>query len=369
LWHIVSGTGIIVGNTIEVDGVVATTICHPTRYENGSWIIRMKLIDVRSADYYEIGAGNPLSSDYRIQWVPSDKDTINEKITIRVYDGSVWKEYAQTWTASADTVEVTACYQPGAILHGDVGIVPGVDACIPLDPHDNCYADGGDEIGNFFFTRGRFDDWVYETTIIDEKTCLPCQCFCYIYSVPLDLEEWSCYPDILTLTLELMSGGDCVELDDMTIAMTAGNLSGGDGWPEKKSWYSDVLTCTIPTTASYTFILDCTTVETGDGYWFLALSLRIGDAAYLPSSTVFQWEDTTGSIGYVSNTTRLPDPRESNCVPLDLSYPNMKINSVFGPCGPPGNFGYFPFCCDASGQPNGCYASSPTILFRVRVTI
>lgn len=365
-WHIVSGTGAIVSNTIEVDGNVATKICHPPQYEYGSWIVHMKLVGLRTWDYHEIGAGDPTSSPYRIQWVPSGMDTGSPIITIRIHDGTEWHEFEQTWN-NLDELEVTCCYQPGAMIRAMAGPDPWLDVCIPLSPHDYCYEDEGEVIGNFFFTYGKFDNWTYEATIIDDILCNPCGCFCYLYYPEDDIEEWNCYPRELTLHLELQTG-DCAELDTLTYTLTQGQVAPSATYPQKLAWFSaNPLTCS-ETGTTYTFKATCVPIESGDGYFFLGLALTICAVDYVDSSVVFQWVEPAG-IGYVSATTRYPDPTVSRCDPLNLVYPDMKIQSFTGPCLFGGSIitGYFPFCCGVTG-PASCYDTPPDIRFKVRIT-
>jgi hypothetical protein len=152
------------------------------------------------------------------------------------------------------------------MLRADIGAPPEVDACAG-DDGAPCYNIGGVDVGGFFFVSGRFDNWTYDTTILDNFNCDPCGCFCFKREGLL--KEFACFPDILTVNFEL-TDGDCSTLDGFSLTLEKGQLSPGDG-------------------------------------------------------------------------------------------------TQFGPCGAPGQFGYFPFCCPVpAGQ--DCYTSIPNIKFKITVT-
>jgi hypothetical protein len=129
--------------------------------------------------------------------------------------------------------------------------------------------------------------------------------------------------------------------------MTQGQLSPGDGYPQKQSWYSDVQNCDGN---EYAFVLDCTNMTVDGTNWFLALSLRITDNLYVNSTVLFNW--ITPSINL---STRDADYATSTCDPLLLNFPGLTVSSFFGNCGDPYDptrNGHFIFCCPS----NGCSA-------------
>ena len=350
-WKIISGTGDIVSNHIEVSGIVATRICHPAGHDNGSYIARFDLVNCRTVSTFRVGCGDPtLPSPYEVKWEFSGMDggaAAKIKITVT---GDTIETYDHLWpidphtSQSADSVAVSICYEPGALLRGSVGVPPAVDACIAYGGAA-CYDSSGDPVGGFFWKEGHFDNWDYQETILDNFGCDPCGCFCFKREGVL--KEWSCYPETLYLNFTLVSG-TCSELDNISIAMVQGNLSPGDGYPQKKSWYSEVQTCDGN---DYAFVLDCTPMTVDGTNWFIALSLRLTDNVYTNATTLFNW--VTPSINL---STRDADYATSTCEPLLLNFPGLKVNSFFGNCGDPydpGRNGFYVFCCPS----NGC---SPT---------
>jgi hypothetical protein len=141
--------------------------------------------------------------------------------------------------------------------------------------------------------------------------------------------------------------------------MTQGQLSPGDGYPQKKSWFTAVQTCNGN---DYAFVLDCTSMVMSGTDWFQALSLRITDNVYTNATTLFNWV-TPG----VNLSTKDADYATSTCSPLLLKFPGLKVNSFYGTCpgGPPIVNGYYIFCCAS----NGCNASPQYVEFALDVTL
>lgn len=358
-WHIVEGEWEIFDNTVmnsnDEAGVLATRICHPEAYELGSWISEFTLVDLLTRDRFAIRAGNPIGSTYEVEFLPNLYDGT---ITVNV-QGEESESFTFQWpfgtTTYVNELRVKVCYLPDGIFSASVGEPPTVDACIDREGAEPCYQDyDGTPIGNFSFLEGRFDDWDYEATILDDWNCPDCGCFCFKRQG--NNKEHACFPDEMTLSITLVDG-DCDELDGLTFTMKKGQLQPDDGYPQKQRWYSDVFTCNGFDT---TFVLECSTVQKAGTEWFRAMSLRVADGVYLPSTIVFIWDGVTG-------TTQQADYDASTCEPLAMVFPDLLAQSVFGPCGAPGEFGYFPLCCSL---PYGlqCYESPPTIRFNVTLT-
>ena len=359
-WKVISGTGVIVSGHIEVNGIVATRICHPVGYNNGSYIARFDLVNCRTNATFRIGVGNPNSSTYEVKFEFSGMDTPGAAILITVV-GTTTTTFSHVWNndvlgASLNVVPVSICYEPGGLLRGSVGTPPAVDACIPK-PGAACYTSGGEDVGGFFYKLGHFDNWVYETTTLDNFDCDPCGCFCFKRTGAA--KEWSCYPTRLYLNFTRVSG-TCSELDGISIEMIQGELSPGDGYPQKKSWFSAVQTCQGN---QYAFVLDCTVMTKDGTNWFQALSLRLTDNVYVNATTLFNW--ITPSVNL---STRDADYATSTCEPLLLKFPGLRVNSFFGNCGDPADptrNGHYVYCCPS----NGCQPTPQSVELDLDVTI
>jgi hypothetical protein len=353
LWKLISGTGAIVDNHIEVDGVVVTRICHPSYAIHGSFIARFDLVNLRTVSIFEVGVGDPPGSAYKVEFEPKDMDTPSAKITVTV-TGITIDTFDYPWPNdsggnSVNTISASVCYEPGALLRGSIGIPPPIDVCISPGG-DNCYSHGGDPVGGFFFKKGHFDNWSYEMTILDDFDCPPCGCFCFRRAGAS--KEFSCFPETLCLNFEVVEG-TCPELDGKVITLYQGQASPADGFPEKVRWYSEVEECN---SNEYTFILECTPIVQDGTNWLYAPSLRMASGNYITATTLFNWVDPTTPGGM----TRLADYAQTTCEPLNIVYPGLRVNSFFGSCGPPyppGVNGHRLFCC-----PSGECTPSPVVL-------
>lgn len=366
-WIKVSGDAEIKDNHIEVvpNSKIATTACHNPLYTLGSLIARFRLVNLRTVGLFEVGVGDPSSSPWRVQFIPSLMDTPGAKITTRVFGSDGWEEAEIPWPisvfgTSANEMNAEVCYEPKAILRGSLGVVPRVDARIELlGWEDNCYPSISGAVGNFFWTAGHFDDFEFETTILDKWDCPACGCFCFKRTG--NTKDWNGYPIVICLTLELtdiMGPSDCLSLDNLTIPLYQGFAS-TTKYPEKLRWFSEILTC--QTGFQYAFIAECNSIVKNGTNWFNALTLRMTDSNYFPSTVIFDWEVPE------PNNAKLPDFGLSTCDPLYLVYPNLKLQSFFAPCGPPsppGTMGYYPFCCGGSV----CYPTPPLVKFRAVIT-
>lgn len=361
-WAELSGDWDIYDDTVRSvggSGVLATKLCHPTGYEYGSFIARFDLVDLNVYERFAVRCGHPNNSGYNVEWYP---DIATETILVKV-NGDENEEFSFPWPRDVgnqlqNRIQVKVCYLPGAIMSATGGPPPSVDACIGKEDAEPCYDIGGQDVGNFSFLEGRFDNWLYEATIIDDLVCPPCGCFCFKRDG--DSISFACFPDEMTLTLEMVEG-ECSELESMEITMQKGQLLPDDGWPEKLNWYSEVMECET-TGAKYAFQLGCSNIVRSGDQWFYKLEIRITDENRLPSTQIFEWDGVQGA-------SQDADYDASTCEPLSFVYPGLLVKSIFVPCGAPGEFGYVPFCgCLDYDDAAQCYPSPPTIRFNVYLT-
>jgi hypothetical protein len=338
-WYEIDGDFDIVGSTIEsiTPGKLATRICHPSWATEGSWRADFDLVDLRTRSQFVIGAGNPESSSYRVIYEPLEMDTLNAKIRMTVV-GDVTDTFDYAWLSdgfgnSVNTMRVHICFLPGVMIRGSVGQPPPVDVCA-VNHGGPCFTVDGQRVGPFFYIDGRFDNWVYETLILDNFDCPPCACFCFRRAGPA--KEFSCFPETLCLNFEVVDGY-CPELDGNVIVLYQGEASPADGFPQKRQWFSEVQDCGGN---QYTFILTCDVVSKDGNNWLYAPTLRMAAGDYISGPVLFNWiePDTFGGL------TRSADFDMSTCEPLSMVYPGLKVSSFVGPCPDtlPGNY---LFCC------------------------
>jgi len=195
-WREITGEFEILDNTVNTitPGKLATTICHPAWATEGSFRADFLLVDLRTRSIFSVGAGNPDTSTYRVTFEPIDMDLVTAKIRVTVI-GDVTDTFDFLWPDdgfgdSVNTLAAHICFLPGVMLRGSIGTPPAVDVCAELYG-GTCFNVGGHDVGPFFFVDGRFDNWVYETLIIDNFECPPCACFCFRRAGAA--KEFSCF--------------------------------------------------------------------------------------------------------------------------------------------------------------------------------
>jgi hypothetical protein len=367
-WHEISGNWSLTDQYIKDDGtpgILATTICHPVAYEEGSWIANFQLKEVRSREMYRIRAGNPSTSPYEITFEPLDMDLATARIKVTVIGPSTTDSVEHPWpvasyggTTSADSVNAFGCYQPGVMLRASIGSfggqIPVAALCIG-GTGSRCYVVGGVDVGNFAFIEGAFDNWQYWATAIDDLSCIPCGCYCLKGLLPEDRfePERECFPASMKAIFQLVyasvDASACV-INDFEILL---NLFGNN----RDTWLSG--NATICTT-TFAIKLNCENFDE-EGRVFRALTMQlINGVDNQTASIALQWDDPDYDAGETPSI-KFPDFEESTCEPLSLVYKYATLQCFFGPCDTPGVSGYIPYCCPEAG----CLPSCPTILYRV----
>jgi hypothetical protein len=346
------------------EGILATTICHPVAYDEGSWIANFRLMEVRSREKFIVRAGNPMSPAYEVWYEPLDMDLPNARIKITVVALGVEVSVEHPWPfssilgGSADEVNAFACYQPGVMLRASIGsfggLVPVAAICIG-GSGSNCFTVSGVKVGNFSFIKGAFDDWQYWATAIDDLNCTPCGCYCLKGMKPEDRfePERSCFPDKMKAIFQLVSSdvdaGACA-INDFEIEL---NLFGNN----RDTWLSgDASICTT----TFAIKVNCAVFDEGDRIFRALVMELLNSAGNQTGSIALQWDNPDYDAGETPNI-KFPDYDESTCEPLALVYQYATLRCFFGPCDVPGVSGFIPFCCPEVG----CLPSCPTILYKV----
>jgi hypothetical protein len=354
-WRIVSGTGEIVSNRIVVDGVVATTICHPPAYPLGSYVAEMMLIGISDASvsFWEVWIGDPSDPSYRVE-VSHNSGT--NQATLSLYAGLVLI-HAETYSGVTANARLRVCYVPGMMVTVTMDNQnPFIDSC-DVSVGARCFAiTGGPDVGGFAFREGTFDDWEYVVHFIENQTCPLCSCFCWA-----NKDDYACLPGTLTLTFESV-GADYAEIDDIILYQSFG--SPATPWPNKTGgWNSDVVDCDSPVPGIlFAFRFNCGTPI--DEMNLQPLSSSYSDE--LGGQSVWTW--ASGSSP--DNSARKAIAEDSTCDPLSIVFPEIRLKSAFP--GPDCDFGLFPF---GGHQPycgsrrDECFSSPPDMRFIPRIII
>lgn len=348
--------------------MLATTICHDPLHDEGSFISNFQLVDLRTRTIYKVRAGNPDTSDYEVHFEPIDVDLPSAKIRVTVFgDAGETVSVEHPWPVDffGDSVNVHdafICYQPGVHLKGSIGSFGGLppvpQVCVTALGSD-CWTVAGNDVGNFAFLEGRFDNWTFRVTATDDLRCEPCGCFCLRGEMPTDRydPDKACFPATIKAIFELVSSD--VYLSACALDLFEVDLVETD--EDRTEWIS-----TSQTVCGTTFRLkaNCDTFDEGN-VAFRGLSLTLLDSLGFPAAIVFQWHEPDILAGE-SATTRFPSYAESTCDPLGLVYGGLKLACFFGQCPgePPGVLGFIPFCCN-----NQCFVSCPNIFYKVTLVV
>lgn len=354
-WHEISGDWEIKSNKLNclTAGVLATTICHASKYTNGSYVMRVTLAGITdgTVDEWEMSCGNPSSPNYVVEVL---LNTMTNQATLKLYSGNkatLLKE--QTYDGVTSDRDITICYAPGLTIDVSIGI-PDLEFCSDATGAA-CYDVGGTNVGGFAFRKGRFDDWVYDLHWLDLEICEKCTCFC-----EKSRDDFKCYPPVLYLSFENTAGG--AVQGTIPLYQAFANVSSYP-WPEKVAWYSEVQNCGSPVNAQWTARFLCGQDNLG--------SLSFGTSDYVFESLsfsqiAFSWNDSGNSF-----EKRDAIKGSSTCDPILLTFPSLRVNCAtpspictVAPCDFP-NECSTPYCTDLNDQ---CYEDCPDIQFTPKVT-
>lgn len=358
-WHVVSGEWEILNNELNciTTGVLATTICHPTVYDNGSYISTMKLVGMTSGAIteWEVGVGDPSSPDYVVEVI---HNFATSQATLKLWSGNKSSvRHERTYDGVSEDATLTICYAPGLAIDVEIGFIPPLEFC---DNHigERCYTLSGTNVGGFSFRKGRFDDWDYVVHWLDNKACPKCPCFCEKSNT-----DYSCFPEILYLSFVSVGPLGAV-LNQVPLYQSFLDPT-SYLWPEKVNWYSETQNCGSPVNAQWTARFSCGQQDLG------SLAFGTGDHNFEDTSDsqiVFSWVDSSPPHSAFEPKNAIK--ASSTCDPLSLVFPDVSINSAFPspicndpPCDVDGC--HTPYCTDLNDQ---CYGSIPSIIFSPRIT-
>lgn len=366
-WHEISGNWGITSNFLTDNGgsgKLATTICHPTLYDKGSWRADFDLVECRTKSTFVVGAGNPGTSLYRVTFAFAGMDTGSATITVTI-TGDETVSAVYNWPggySSADRVAVFVCYEPGGALRAHVkegGFVP-IYACVGSAVGDNCFTVDSVDVGGFFFVQGSFDTWSYEVTAIDNLDCPACGCLCLKAYYPDDKYEpleYSCFPENLKAIFQLVTTpipelGTCY-LTDFEVDLSQWDFG-------RNEWRSAIQT--VCEGYTWQLIARCVYYEdpdTGLRWRTITLEILTSDVG-VDVENMFYWTDLNLDIG---DTTEIkwPDFDLSTCEPLSLVYKSVIPYITATSCYPDG--GWKVFCCET----DICGVGAPEVKWHVNV--
>ena len=338
-WHTVSGEFEIDSNQCHTvtAGICITTLRQSAPTRSGADYnikMRVKLCDFPSSGTKTWGVicGYRTSSDY--EWIKFDYDAST---------GELYPSFMQNTSSVLKDKTDFPAGDPWSVSPGASGFVASI-----------CYANvewsvtdyggfGGDiawticdggqpslpaSYGMVGFTQGDFDDWYYEIHWESRSDCEYCKCFCRNED---DIDDYLCIPETLYMVIEADTIYSCVDMDGLELELyqswpdTSGGSPVYDASPEKKWWFSEVITVE---TEDIWFVLSC------EGGVF-----RMAALAY-PDKTVVGNQANNlyfGTLGTPSTTGEWQNVDDSVCNPLELVFENLRPD--YTTCDLPGGAG------------------------------
>jgi len=318
--------------TVIGEGILATRICHPSAYPLGSFVSTFTLMGLDNNPTYKIRCGHPVDSDYEV-WFEADGfggvDPTGT-LTITVYgDGAETATVELELDSTLTELDAKVCYAPGLHLLGQIDLKLNRYPVLCIDgtaDADNCHVISGENLGNFSFLEGHFDDWDYVVHWIENADCPDCDCFCQASDT-----DWSCLGMELTLTID----SDALIWDcpgaEVSVTMyrmdhptrPAGTepfyavYGGGSTTPESQVWVSDSINCS----GGHPFSAVRAVLLCGMPISEMKLMLVKDDPSYSDGSTRVMY---LGDLS--SNQDQSPDA-VSTCSPLELIFTDVGLRT------------------------------------------
>jgi hypothetical protein len=321
-WLEVSGDWEIDNNELNSlsDGVLVTTLrqAAPVRTGNGyntRIIVDLVIPETGNRDYGIITGyrGTGGSDDYI--WIKLSYNGTTGELSPTFFENPVdivmdrnTHPDAEVWTPSPGanfTVEICASDVEWTVTNQDISWRSCFGSSLPSLPTAPA--------GGVGFLMGRFDNWSYYIHWESNATCPTCLCFCLN---PSDIDDYSCIPDELTLTLtqDGILDEPCPCLDDLTLTMYLSDPDTSGASPtyplaaNPKRWYSDTFICEG---AELWFVLSC---EPGSGLSLSVLSYPNEDP-------------TDPSTDYVV-TDALTPATSITCLPISIVFSGAVTSDV-----------------------------------------
>lgn len=375
-WKLISGTASISDGKAVVDGILATTICHPSVYELGSFEAFFDISNPSGGDQVIFTGGDPNSPKVTVTieftgfsgsgTIDVTIDSDDEDVTPLSYG------FQYNWPV-AQTIGVQFCYAPGleatvVLSANSSNFTPSHTVCLDTNNADYCWTSGADNVGNFAFRKGTFDNWSYFVHWVDRKDCDFCSCFCRILDAT-GAVEYQCLPQEINVTLT--GDSECSGIDG-TYIMKQRDRSDApldaapsvDLYPEKVSWITDPITC--PDSTTQKFILELRCIGTGKADidevpQFTMVCVAWNTAGSPGSNFGFDCDDPDTTDCAVAGTDNISEAScvSGTCDPLSLTFPDLRENSYNQSAGNS--------CCGGFVDSGGSF--EPDVRIGVEVTI
>ncbi len=336
-WIVLAGDWEFDDGTVTGDGILATRFCHPAVYELGSIYAEFRLKGIEVGVTHKVRFGHPEDAPHEI-WI--EHAAGNTRIITLKTGGDKEVIFEVPDLLLGEEPKVAVAFAPGlylAMTFPDV-VVPhwlNGSICATDDDTADCHiieVAGEDEnVGNFAFLEGTFDDFDYEVHWLENRDCKSIACFCYKkYGTE---EELKCLPPLLHLTITNifatptsrtcfpMAGTYEMEQEKQEPS----HMHEDSGWIMKRDWLSEEIEIRVGGTwiATLFYRLTCRLdKETGELSWGLVV--------FNPFSVKLLWFDADTETydpvedepGYEPDRTDSVDNFLGTCDPFYLRFPD-----------------------------------------------
>ncbi len=262
-WKVIAGdwefdNGVLINTE---PGIIATRVTHPAKWDLGSFRARFRMmaLDGENAKIHHVRCGHPVNATHEVEIEPIDYGTedAKTKVTLRSESKEVVTHIPELPNEVITEVywapgHELSLYFPGYAPEVAITICPGSSNSSP-----GKHTIDEEEVGNFSFLEGDFDDWEYVVHWLDEPDldeqqffenfCPFLACFCYLREN--GDESFRCIPDTLYITLTSRftepPGRTCFPPEG-TYAMHQVRFEPvpdvpNSGWVMKKEWLSETI--------------------------------------------------------------------------------------------------------------------------------
>jgi hypothetical protein len=340
LWR---GDAEIVSNQLEVNGLTSLVRCSP--FPSGAFYGEVDIIGPPANTPHVIIAGDPnLSIPVKVTVTLSGTAGSG---TMQIDLEGVPEENSFTYDWENEVERIAICYVPGFMVSVGPTIPRTSSSAFVPRWISSCYEGAGqrcwtyesEEVGNWHFLEGRFDNFEILNHGFDLDGCPVCDCHC------LEVVEGEkvrvCIPPTLTLVIEgdeclsgeyLMSQAFPVEISNSGITTSS--------TPQKNYWISGEIPCNASgTDLNIRFSLECLLEETQTYPRFILTVVRYGDTNPNCAAIGFDRDDddTIGEATQAQQISIAQSKASSTCDPFMLVFPSLcedthSCNTFSGSC-------------------------------------
>lgn len=323
------GDAEIVSNTLLVNTITSLRTCSP--FPSGAFFAEVDLIDPANNSPYVMVLGNP-NLGVPVKVTVTFSGTVGSgTMTIDLEGVPEAADFAFAWENEVERLAV--CYVPGFMIsvgpaiprNASSGFVPEwISSCSNI-AGQTCWVYNGEDVGNWHFLEGRYDNFEILNHVFDLEGCPNCECHCM--EVVAGEKVRVCLPPTLTLVI---GGTECISGEYLMVQSFPTEISNSgiitSPSTEKNYWVSGAIACGGEgTNLDIRFALECLLTEDQTYPKFVLTVVRFGDNN--PNCAALGFErtdpDTIGAATQAQQISSAYSKPGSTCDPLLLAFPNL----------------------------------------------